>query len=135
MIFHCNCANIYLYTHKTKQWSSYVYVLGFGASYTRCLTVCVFAISHYLRLENFTIIVGGNSDWRLNQCCYSQLDDAGPEGAIVEFSCNKLILGRLISINKTASVGRPVDFCMLMLHEVQWSLLLTWINFNLSMDK
>ena len=72
----------------------------------------------YKRLANFTVLVGEMSDWPLNHHCYSQLSPV-PMGATVEYPCEKLRLGHLVSINKTASAAEDVSFRMLMLHEVQ----------------
>ena len=71
----------------------------------------------YRRLANFTVLVGENSNWRLNDHCYSQLPPV-PKGATVEYPCEKLRLGHLVSINKTASADDGL-FRMLMIHEVQ----------------
>ena len=70
------------------------------------------------RLANFTVLVGEISDWRLNHHCYSQLPPV-PQGATVEYPCEKLRLGHLVSINKTASDEDGTIYRMLMLHEVQ----------------
>ena len=74
--------------------------------------------SDYKRLANFTVLVGGNADWRYNKHCYSQLPPV-PEGATVEYPCETMRLGHLVSINKTASAELGSSFRMLLLHEVQ----------------
>ena len=80
--------------------------------YARCL------FSVHRRLANFIILVGANSDWRLNQHCYSQLPPV-PQGATVEYHCEKLSFGHIVSINKTSSDDVAKTYWILMLHEVQ----------------
>ena len=68
----------------------------------------------YLRLANFAVLVGSHSDWRHNEHCYSQ-EEPVPEGATVEYPCERMLLGNLVSINKTALD----DYLTLQIHEVQ----------------
>ena len=76
----------------------------------------MFAFTDYTRLENFAILVGSNSDWRLNQHCYSQLPPV-PQAQTVEYPCEKTRFGHLVSINKTAK--GPWYNHMLSLDEVE----------------
>ena len=75
-------------------------------------------LSDYLRLSNFLVLMGTNDDWRENDFCYYQLPPV-PQGATVEYHCERLVLGHLVSINKTRIPEWPKQFRMLMLHEVQ----------------
>ena len=82
------------------------------------LHVILLFLLDFKRLANFTVLVGGNSDWHHNYHCFSRLPPV-PKGATVEYPCENLRFGHLVTINKTASVGGSKTYWMLMLHEVE----------------
>ena len=67
---------------------------------------------------NFMVRVGKDLDWPNNDFCLYQYAPV-PKGATKEYHCEKLLLGHVVSINKTRMELLPEDFMLLMLHEVQ----------------
>ena len=66
-------------------------------------------------LTSFIVLVGRNSSWQILLLSAA----ACATGAFVEYPCETLRLGHLVSINKTTSAELDRTFRMLLLREVQ----------------
>ena len=53
-------------------------------------------------------MVGGYSDWRINQHCHTQSTPV-PRASTAEYQCNEMLRGHVVSINKTSSPGPNMD--------------------------
>ena len=67
---------------------------------------------------NFMVRVGKYLDWPNNDFCLYKHAPV-PKGKTVEYPCEKLLLGHVVSINKTGKETVSEEYKMLMLHEVQ----------------
>ena len=54
-------------------------------------------------------MVGAYLDWRTNQHCHTQLSPV-PKGSTVDYRCDQMLKGHVVSINKTSPPGAYMDF-------------------------
>ena len=57
-------------------------------------------------------MVGAHSDWRANQRCHNQLPPL-PRGATVDYPCDQMLQGQVVSINKASSEGANIKFLVI----------------------
>ena len=57
-------------------------------------------------------MAGAHADWRANQHCHTQLTPV-PRNATVDYPCDQMLQGQVVSINQTSSPGAYMDFLVI----------------------
>ena len=57
-------------------------------------------------------MVGAHLDWRANQRCHTQLPPV-PRDATVDYPCDQILQGQVVSINKTSSDAADMKFLVI----------------------
>ena len=79
---------------------------------THAIKLLLISFSQDTRLSNFTIMAGAHLDWKANQRCHTQLPPV-PRDATVVYPCDQILQGQVVSINKTSSPGRYMNYLVI----------------------